>query len=138
MFYSLDLESEKTIIFRDMYYWTIFGGIDDNAFEVDLSGIPIIFGTFLISIVLMNILIAYLSNEYSRLEERQVIADLQTKAGFNLDMEVVISMFKWMFNSNFRNDMKIKNRNYWHIMNKWGSSEDLSQVMVWFIVNIRL
>ena len=124
MFYALDSSMDKITVFRDMYYWTIFGGIDDAAFQIGLSAIPIFFGTFIISIVLMNILIAYLSNEYSRLEERQVIADLQTKAELNLDVEVVISLFKRVFSPSFKNSLKCRNNRYRKMMAQWASQND--------------
>ena len=90
-----------------MYYWTLFAGIDDNAFNVQLSVIPILFGTIIISVILMNILIAYLSNEYSRLEEKQVLEGLKTKALFNLDIEIIIALFKRISKRN-----RIKNNYY--------------------------
>ena len=128
MFLSLQTEMESLTVFRDMYYWTIFGGIDDNAFELSLSGIPIVFGTCIISILLMNILIAYLSNEYSRLEDRQVIENLQTKAILNLDIEIVVGLFKYLFSKRFRDSIQFRHDEYFRLMNRWNSGSETEEV----------
>ena len=80
--------------FRDIYYWILFGGFDGGAFEQKFSVIPVIFGTVMVGILLFNILIAYLSNEFSRLEEQQVINGLKAKARMNLRIELIICFFK--------------------------------------------
>ena len=123
MYYSLDTSMENNLVLKNIYIWTIFAGIDDATFDVSLSVIPVIFGTAIISVVLMNILIAYLSNEYSRLEERQIIAGLKTKAELNLDIELVISFFKRIFSSKFRKSIQFHDRQYVHMMETWDSQE---------------
>ena len=124
MYYSLDTSMENISVFRNMYIWTIFAGIDNATFDVGLSVIPVIFGTAIISVVLMNILIAYLSNEYSRLEERQIIAGLRVKAELNLDIELVISFFKRIFSSKFRKSIKFYDLQYIRMMETWNSQEN--------------
>ena len=52
------------------YVWTLFGGIEGDDFHAfDFAGIPIFFGTIMVTVVLLNLLIAYLSNLFSRLED---------------------------------------------------------------------
>jgi hypothetical protein len=68
---------------------------------------------------LMNILIAYLSNEYSRMEDRQVIEGLQTKASLCLDIEVVIALFKRSFSSRFRRLAAFRDSQYNSVMRRW-------------------
>ena len=80
--------------FRDVYYWVIFGGFDDGAFAERFSVIPVVFGTIMVGVLLLNILIAYLSNEFSRLEEQQVISGWKTKASMNLKLELIAFFFK--------------------------------------------
>ena len=80
--------------FRDVYYWVIFGGFDDGAFEQKFSIIPVVFGTIMVGVLLFNILIAYLSNEFSRLEEQQIISGLKMKAWMNLRFELLIFFFR--------------------------------------------
>ena len=135
VFFSLDTSADKITVLRDMYYWTIFGGIDDAAFQIQLSAIPIFFGTFIISILLMNILIAYLSNEYSRLEERQVFEDLQTKAELNLDVEMVISFLKRLFSKSFRKSFQFRNQQYKKMMNVLANSNKKFLKVIFFLNN---
>lgn len=47
------------------------------------------------TIVLMNILIAYLSNLFSRLEDAQKLNDLKEKAVLILDLEIIVMFFKY-------------------------------------------
>jgi hypothetical protein len=63
------------------YVFSLFGGIEGSDFEsYSYAGIPIVFGTLIVTIVLLNILIAYLSNVFSRLEDKQRSDDLKEKA----------------------------------------------------------
>jgi hypothetical protein len=85
----------KTIFFRDVYYWIMLGSVEDNAFEISYSAIAIVLGSMLVTIILLNILIAYLSNLFSRLEEQQKVQELKEKAALILDMEVFVMFFKY-------------------------------------------
>ena len=87
-----DGENDKLSIsdcFIRVYYWVIFGGIGESDFKLDLSMIPLVVGPIFIGIILMNIMIGFLSNEYSRLEEVQKIKNLVYKAEMNLDIEII-------------------------------------------------
>ena len=79
------------------YVWTFFGGIEGSDFQsYDYAGIAIIFGTVMVTVVLLNILIAFLSNLFSRLEDQQKSSDLKEKASMILDLEVIIHFFKYI------------------------------------------
>ena len=80
---------------RDVYYWVLFGGIQDTSFEIELSFVVIVTGTLLVTVVLLNILIAYLSNLFSSLENRQALDDLREKARFVLGVEVIVRFFRY-------------------------------------------
>jgi hypothetical protein len=95
-----------------MYIWLIHGGIDDSTFSTNLTYIPIMFGTILVTIILMNIMIAYLSNEYSRLEEKQHLDDIRGKAQINIKLELIIRYFKLVFNKKFRQNQKFRDHHY--------------------------
>ena len=85
-------------IFEKTYVLTLFGGLSSEDFnEYPFAAVSIIFGTVIITIVLLNILIAYLSNLFSRLEDCQLINDYKEKAGMALDLEVMIHLFKRKF-----------------------------------------
>ena len=58
--------------------------------------IAVVFGTVIVTIVMLNILIAFLSNEFSRLQDEQKINDLKEKASMMLDMEVILWFFKYI------------------------------------------
>ena len=78
------------------YVWTLFGGIGGEDFKsYKYAGIAIIFGTIIITVILLNILIAFLSNLFSRLEEQQSVNDLKEKASMILDLEILIYFFKY-------------------------------------------
>ena len=123
MFYMMDTNEDPLSVFRSMYIFTIFAGIDGESFDINLSVIPVLFGTIMIAIVLMNILIAYLSNEYSRLEERQVIESLKTKAELNFVIEVVISMLKRLFSKKFREAIRYHENQFNKIMKNFYLNE---------------
>ena len=85
-------------IFQKTYIMTLFGGVSVDDFHINpLVTVSIVFGTLMVTIVLMNILIAHLSNIFSRLEERQQINDLKEKAGMTLDLEVIFYFFNGGF-----------------------------------------
>lgn len=80
--------------FAEMYAYGLFGGIElDSFLESEYFFIPIIFGTLFISIVLLNILIAYLSNLFSSLEIKQHNIEMRQKAAMILEWEVIGYLF---------------------------------------------
>jgi hypothetical protein len=80
------------------YVWTFFGGIEgDDFLKFDYAGIAMIFGTVMVTIILLNILIAFLSNLFSRLEDKQKSNDLKEKASMILDLEIIVHFFKYVF-----------------------------------------
>lgn len=93
---KIDPENSIKMSFMHAYYFTLFGGVDDNSFTMfNYVSIPIVFGTLMVSIVLLNVLIAFLSNLFSRLEEQQLVNDLKEKASLVLDIEVIFMFFKY-------------------------------------------
>lgn len=103
LLYKIDPENSLKMSFIHAYYWTLFGGVDDSGFTMfNYAGISIVFGTLMVSVVLLNVLIAFLSNLFSRLEEQQMVNDLKEKAGLLLDLEVVIMFFKYFITGKLR------------------------------------
>jgi hypothetical protein len=84
-----------TKTFGDVYYWILLASIEDNAFFKPYTAIPIVLGSMFVTIVLLNILIAYLSNLFSRLEEQQRVQELKQRAALILDVEVFVMFFKY-------------------------------------------
>lgn len=131
---SVDLESLLTL----MYIWLVHGGVDSDAFVFRMNYIPVMFGSILVTIVLMNIMIAYLSNEYSRLELKQHLDDLRNKVKINMKVELMIRSFKVLFVRRFREKECYRHSRYTHmikdIMGYQLTREELeSQVKgVWF------
>lgn len=82
---------------RDAYIFTLFGGVEQDHFEAKYIFFPMVIGTMIVTIILLNILIAFMSNIYNREEERQEITSLKEKASMLLDLEVYISLFKKIF-----------------------------------------
>lgn len=113
---------------RDVYYWVLFGGIDDDSFEVNLSFVAILFGTILISIILMNILIAYLSNLFSSLEETQVLDDLREKASFVLGIEVIIRFFRYFLSRKIKLIEAVEKHNYESLLSFESNDENKLKV----------
>lgn len=81
--------------FGDVYYWIVLASIEDNAFFKPYTAIPIVLGSMFVTLVLLNILIAYLSNLFSRLEEQQRVQELKQRAALILDVEVFLMFFKY-------------------------------------------
>ena len=84
-----------TKTFGDVYYWIILASIEDYAFDVPYAAIPIVIGSIFVTIIIINMLIAYLSNLFSRLEEQQRVQELTERASLILDMEVFVMFFKY-------------------------------------------
>lgn len=93
---NLDTKSTNKNSFTYTYALTLFGAIaNDHFFKFNYAALGIIFGTLSVTILLMNILIAFLSNAFSRLEEQQHVNGLKEKASMILDFEVLIRFFKY-------------------------------------------
>jgi hypothetical protein len=93
----LNPEVNHTVDFANSYVWSIFGGIEGGSFtEFDYITIPIVFGSVIVMVVLLNILIALLSNVYALLEEQQVANDIREKARMILDYELTVHFFKYV------------------------------------------
>jgi hypothetical protein len=103
---KLDNTNNLTLRFQDVYYWVLLGGIEGDAFDIKFSTIPIIYGSLVITIVLLNILIAYLSNLFSRLEDQQKINALKEKAFLILDFELMVRLFKYILPKTVSLDIK--------------------------------
>lgn len=83
--------------FDSSYVWAIFGGIGGEDFSgFDFAAIPIAFGTIIVMVVLLNILIALLSNVYCILEEQQISNDIREKAAMILDLELIVYFFRYV------------------------------------------
>ena len=95
-------EDQRIISVRNIYIWTVFGGIDDATFDTHLSFIVVVLGTLLVSVVLLNILIAYLSNLFSSLEETQILDDLREKASFVFGIEIILRFFRYFISGKIK------------------------------------
>ena len=85
----------------DLYIWLILGGAEgEHLLHFNFSWVVIVIGTIYISIILLNILIAYLSNVFSRLEVEQNINLIREKASMILDFEVILYFFKFVLRCN--------------------------------------
>jgi hypothetical protein len=93
---KLDSTDNFNLRFQDVYYWVFLGGVEGDAFDIKFSHIPVIYGTLIITIVLLNILIAYLSNLFSRLEDQQRVNGLKERAFLILDFELMVRLFKYI------------------------------------------
>ena len=94
---KLDPSANSIASLGNAYVWTFFGGIEGSDFKnFDYAGIAIIFGTVMVTIILLNILIAFLSNLFSRLEDQQKSNDLKEKASMILDLEVIVHFFRYV------------------------------------------
>jgi hypothetical protein len=105
----IKLNNEATVLtnFEVAYVWTFFGGVEGGDFkEFQYSTITIMFGTILVTVVLLNVLIAYLSNLFSRLEDQQHANDLREKASMILDLEIVSYFFKYKLTGKISNFLK--------------------------------
>lgn len=90
IFRQLDSSFESYQYFFISYIWVLFGGVEKSDLDTNFYIIiPIFFGTIFINIILLNVLIAYLSNLFSRLEEEQEVKRLQRQASIIMDTEVM-------------------------------------------------
>jgi hypothetical protein len=94
---KLDNSDKLSLRFQDVYYWVFLGSVEGEAFDVEFSYLAIVFGSLFITIVMLNILIAYLSNLFSRLEDQQKVNSLRQKALLILDFELFARLFKYRF-----------------------------------------
>ena len=78
---------------RDAYIFTFFGGVEQDHFEARFIFFPMVIGTMIVTIILLNVLIAFMSNVYNKMEETQVVRSLTEKGSMLLDLEVYISLF---------------------------------------------
>lgn len=104
---KLDNSNNFWLRFQDVYYWVLLGGIEGDAFDIRFSFIAIIFGSLFITIVLLNILIAYLSNLFSRLEDQQKMNGLREKAFLILDFEMMVRLFKYLMTGTISLDRRL-------------------------------
>ena len=117
MMMFIDKDTSAKLHFTNVYYWVLFGGIDNDSFEASYSVFAVVFGTMLIGIILLNLLIAYLSNVFSALEEQQSVDSLKGMAALSLDIELTISLFKKIFSPNFRFKARYREYFYKQLMN---------------------
>jgi hypothetical protein len=82
---------------RDAYIFSLFGGVEQDHFEAKYIFFPMVIGTMIVTIILLNVLIAFMSNIYDREARRQEITSMKEKASMLLDLEVYISLFKSIF-----------------------------------------
>lgn len=81
--------------FTKVFVWVLLAGAEDTSFELKYSHIALVIGSIFVTVVLLNILIAYLSNLFSRLEDAQKLHDLKEKAVLILDLEILVMFFKY-------------------------------------------
>lgn len=85
----LDSPDSQIKFFRNAYIWILFGGVGEEDFELEWSAVPLVFSGILVSVLILNIIIAYLSNEFSRLEELQFVNNWKQKALQNLNFDLI-------------------------------------------------
>jgi hypothetical protein len=91
----LNPDDPLKISLANAYVFSLFGGIGGDDFEsYSYAGIAIVFGTLIVTVFLLNILIAYLSNVFSRLEDKQRSDDLKEKAQMVMDLEIIKYFFR--------------------------------------------
>ena len=112
LFIYIDKDNHVIPHIRDSYYWVLFGNIDASAFENELSFIPVLFGTIIIGVFLLNILVAYMSNEFSRLEKQQIIDTWKEKAELNAHLGMIIYCLRNLFKVNFFRGFSKQNFKY--------------------------
>ena len=83
---------------RDAFIFTFFGGVEQDHFEAKYIFFPIFVGTMIMTIILLNVLIAFMSNVYNKMEQMQSVLSLKEKASMLLDLEVYISLFVKIIN----------------------------------------
>jgi hypothetical protein len=83
---------------RDAYIFTFFGGVEQDHFEAKYIFFPMFVGTMVVTIILLNVLIAFMSNVYNKMESKQSVISLKEKGSMLLDLEVYISLFVKMRN----------------------------------------
>ena len=93
--FRLNEGTEKTDILTAIYYQIVLGSVEGDAFEYKYAVIPVVFGSMILTIFLINVLIAYLSNLFSRLEEQQKFQEMKEKADLILDIEIIVRFFKY-------------------------------------------
>ena len=79
---------------RDAYIFLLFGGLEQPHFFPRIIMFPMIVGTMVVTIILLNVLIAFMSNVYNQMEQLQEITALKERSSMLLDLEVYISLFR--------------------------------------------
>lgn len=126
---KLNNNQSKITNLQIAYVWTFFGGVEGSDFkEFDYSAITILFGTILVTIVLLNVLIAYLSNLFSRLEDQQHANDLREKASMMMDLEIVAYFFKYVMTGQSKNYFKYNHLKEKSIVFIYNKEENLKSV----------
>jgi hypothetical protein len=115
---KLDKSNDVYVKFRDTYYWAILGGVDDDAFEgkEEIFLAAVLIGSLFVTIILLNILIAYLSNLFSRLEDQQRVSDLKQKALLVLDFETMIRFMKYRTSGIIHLERRLEDVRYQEMM----------------------
>jgi hypothetical protein len=95
-FLLIRVDPGDTIInkMRDAYIFTFFGGVEQDHFEARYIFFPMVIGTMIVTIILLNVLIAFMSNVYNKMEAQQVVVGLKERSSMLLDLEVYVSLFR--------------------------------------------
>ena len=91
----LDNTDNLNLRFQEVYYWVFLGSVEGEAFDIEFSYVAIVVGSLFLTIVMLNILIAYLSNLFSRLGDQQKVNTLRQKALLILDFEMFARLFRF-------------------------------------------
>ena len=126
----IEITSKDYIIknLRDIYIWAVFGGFDSDSFEVYLSFIVVVISTVLMSVILLNVLIAYLSNLFSSLEETQALDELREKASLILNLEIILRFFRYFLTRKTKIIREVEAHNYNLIINEDLEKEEKTMV----------
>jgi hypothetical protein len=95
----IKLDSKDKVFSKvsNVYDFSLFGGLGSGDFEeFDFTFIAVVFGNIIVGVILMNLLIAYLSNEFSRLEEQHRRTNLNEIVSMVMDLEVLVYFFRYV------------------------------------------
>ena len=82
---------------ENMLFWGVFRSINAQAFDFhDLAFLPVLFGSIILNIILLNFLIAYFVRIFNEIESKKKIITAKERAIIMLRWEVIIHFFKYL------------------------------------------
>ena len=82
----------------NVYTHVIFGALAiGDSYNIQYATIIVVVGTMVVTVMILNMIVAFLSNLYSKLEELQVIIEMKERSKSIVDTEISLRMLKKMF-----------------------------------------